>query len=61
MVLCLVPTSVLAEDEVLNENVDITGSGTQEDPYLIYTAEGLKAFRDKANGGQRTAFATLLN
>lgn len=51
MVLCLVPPGVFAEGEI-TENADITGRGTQEDPYLIYTAEGLKVFRDKANGGQ---------
>lgn len=61
MVLCLVPTGVFAEGKVLSVNADITGSGTEEDPYLIYTAEGLKAFRDKANGGERYAFATLMN
>lgn len=60
MVLCIVPTSVFAEGKVLSVNADITGSGTAEDPYLIYTAEGLKAFRDKANGGERNAFATLM-
>ena len=59
MMFCLVPTGVFAEGEAA-ENVDITGSGTAEDPYLIYTAEGLKAFRDKANGGERNAFATLM-
>ena len=60
MLLCLVPTGVFAEGETA-ENADITGSGTQDDSYLIYTAEGLKAFRDKANGGERYAFATLMN
>ncbi len=61
MVLCLVPTGVFAEDTAAPKNADITGSGTENDPYLIYTAEGLKAFRDKANGGERNAFATLMN
>ena len=61
MVLCLVPTGVFAEGKVLSVNADITGSGTEEDPYLIYTAEGLKVFRDKANGGERNAFAKLMN
>ena len=60
MVICIVPTTVFAEGETAG-TVDITGSGTQDDPYLIYTAEGLKAFRDKANGGERFAFATLMN
>ena len=60
MVLCIVPTSVFAEGETAG-TVDITGSGTEDNPYLIYTAEGLKAFRDKANGGERYAFATLMN
>ena len=61
MVLCLMPTGVFAEDAVSSGNVDISGSGTAEDPYLIYSAEGLKAFRDKVNGGQRNAFATLMD
>ena len=60
LVMCLVPTAVWAADGGSNGNVDIAGSGTQDDPYLIYNAEGLKAFRDKANGGERTAFATLM-
>ncbi len=59
MVMCLVLTSVFAVGETA-KTVDITGSGTQDDPYLIYTAEGLKAFRDKANGGERYACATLM-
>ncbi len=61
MVLCLVPANVFAEGEALSAAVDITGSGTAEDPYLIYTAQGLKTFRDKANGGQRMAFAKLMD
>ena len=60
-VFCFVPTGVFAEGGVLTPNADITGSGTAEDPYLIYTADGLKAFRDKANGGERNAFAKLMN
>ena len=61
MIFCLVTIGVMAEDGVSGGNADITGSGTQEDPYLIYTAEGLKTFRDKANGGEKFAFATLMN
>ena len=61
MVICLVPIETFAETAVSSEIVDITGSGTQDDPYLIYTADGLKVFRDKANGGERYAFATLMN
>ena len=61
MIFCLVTIGVMAEDGVSDGNADITGSGTQDDPYLIYTAEGLKTFRDKANGGERFAFATLMN
>ena len=61
MVICLLPIETFAETAVSSEVVDITGSGTQADPYLIYTAEGLKTFRDKANGGERNAFATLMN
>ena len=66
MVLSLLPVQVLAagadyttgEDTAVRKAVrmqtagsaDITGSGASDDPYLIYTAAGLKAFRDKVNG-----------
>lgn len=37
----------------------LTGNGTQENPYLISTAEDLAAFRDVVNGGQTDACAKL--
>lgn len=37
----------------------LTGNGTQENPYLISTAEDLVAFRDAVNGGQTDACAKL--
>lgn len=48
MVLCLIPTAVFAEGGTAS--ADITGTGTEKDPYLIYTAAGLKTFRDITNG-----------
>ncbi len=36
-----------------------TGSGTETDPYQIGTAEGLKWFRDKVNGGEYGLCAEL--
>ena len=44
MVLCLAPTAAFAAGER-----DLTGTGTAEDPFLVYTAEGLKALRDSIN------------
>ena len=58
-VLCLtlLPTAAFAADEGAGltgegeaDSMDITGAGTADDPYLIYTAEGLKTFRDMVNG-----------
>lgn len=37
----------------------VTGSGTEADPYQISTAEGLKWFRDKVNGGEYDVCAVL--
>lgn len=37
----------------------LTGNGTQENPYLISTAEDLATFRDAVNGGQTDACAKL--
>ena len=37
------------------------GTGTAEDPYLIYTAAELAEFRDKVNAGEVTACAKLMN
>ena len=48
MLLGLVPTAVFAEGSTVT--ADITGEGTAENPYLIYTAAGLKEFRDIVNG-----------
>ena len=64
MLLGLVPTAVFAEGSTAP--ADITGEGTAENPYLIYTAAGLKAFRDKVNGQngltkQPGAHARLMN
>lgn len=39
----------------------ITGSGTEQAPYRISTAEGLGAFRDAVNGGQTDACGILEN
>ena len=56
MVLCLVPTAAWAAGDA-----DITGTGSTQDPYLIYTAQGLKTFRDKVNNdSQRDANAKLM-
>ena len=52
MVLCLAPMAAFAEGEG-----DITGTGTAEDPYLIYTADGLKQFAVSA----RESHAKLMN
>ena len=56
------PLSVFADDvsetEPLN-NTELTGEGTADSPYIISTADELKAFAQKANGGERTAYATL--
>ena len=38
-----------------------TGNGTETDPYLIYSAEGLKAFRDIVNSTNPAACAKLMN
>ena len=61
MVLCLAPTAVFAEGSTAS--ADITGSGTADDPYLIYTAAGLEEFRDIVNGrdGKPDAWAVLMN
>ena len=53
MVVSLLPTAVWAADGTLS------GSGTEADPYLIASADDLKAFRDKVNAGERTACAKL--
>ena len=64
ILLGLVPAAVFAEGSTVT--ADITGSGASDDPYLIYTAAGLKAFRDKVNGQngltkQPGAHAKLMN
>lgn len=48
MLMGLMPTVVFAEGSTVT--ADITGEGTAENPYLIYTAAGLKEFRDIVNG-----------
>ena len=59
MVLSIAPAAAFAEGSTAP--ADITGTGTAEDPYEIYTAEHLKQFRDKVNGGETDAFAKLMN
>lgn len=64
IVLSIAPAAVFAEGSTAP--ADITGSGASDDPYLIYTAAGLKAFRDKVNGQngltkQPGAHAKLMN
>ncbi len=39
----------------------LRGLGTSDSPYQIGTYEELIAFRDKVNGGETTAWATLIN
>lgn len=57
----------LADYEIQKESTitlalaDITGKGTQSDPYFIYTAEGLKAFGDKVNDGETSICGKLMN
>ena len=58
MVLSIAPAAVFAEGSTAP--ADITGEGTAENPYLIYTAAGLKAFRDKVNAGETGAHAKLM-
>ena len=58
MVLSIAPAAVFAEGSTAP--ADITGSGTAENPYLIYTAEGLKQFRDKVNAGETSLCAKLV-
>ena len=36
-----------------------SGKGTKDEPYLIYTAEDLAAFRDKVNSGKAKSTSTL--
>ena len=65
------PTTAFAADGstpagITGTGTDIIGSGASDDPYLIYTAAGLKAFRDAVNGQneltrQPGAHAKLMN
>ena len=48
MVLSIAPAAVFADGSTAP--ADITGTGAADDPYLIYTAEGLRTFRDIVNG-----------
>ena len=60
MVLSIAPAAVFAEESTASAN--ITGTGGVDDPYLIYTAEGLKAFRDVVNNNNHgSAHAKLMN
>jgi len=51
---CLGGVSVLAD-------VTLSGDGTAGNPYLIGTLDDLIAFREKVNGGETSACATLTN
>lgn len=53
MVISLLPATVRAADGTLS------GKGTTAEPYLISSADELKAFRDKVNGGENPACAKL--
>ena len=54
MVVSLLPTAVWAADGTLS------GSGTEADPYLIASADDLKAFRDKVNAGDNSTLCAKL-
>ena len=43
------------------EPVTLKGTGTQSDPYQLYDASDLAAFRDKVNGGRAGACAILMD
>ena len=53
MVLSLVPMSALAAEGTLS------GDGSASNPYLISSADDLKAFRDRVNAGENPACAKL--
>ncbi len=53
MVVSLLPATVRAADSTLS------GKGTFAEPYLISSADDLKAFRDRVNGGENPACAKL--
>lgn len=54
MVIGLLPATVRAADSTLK------GKGTFDEPYQIYSADDLKAFRDRVNGGENPACAKLM-
>ena len=54
LVVSLLPTAVWAADGTLS------GSGTEADPYLIASADDLKAFRDKVNAGDNSTLCAKL-
>lgn len=56
-----VPAAQSSDPVTLNVSTQALekGTGTVSDPYLIETADDLKAFRDKVNGGATTACAVL--
>lgn len=51
-------TDAQSLDEISTQALE-QGIGTEADPYQIATADDLKAFRDKVNGGSTTACAVL--
>ena len=55
MVVSLLPTAVWAADETLSG-----GTGAADDPYLIATADDLKAFRDKVNAEDNSTLCAKL-
>ena len=54
MVISLLPATARAADSTSS------GKGTFAEPYLIYSADDLKAFRDRVNGGENPACAKLM-
>ncbi len=54
MVISLLPATARAADSTLK------GKGTFDEPYQIYSADDLKAFRDRVNGGENPACAKLM-
>lgn len=57
--LTVLPKIASATDEVGFYSVELEGTGTSTDPYLIYDADDLKEFRDRVNGGEYSACARL--
>ena len=56
----LVAFLAIAGNAVWAAEPQLTGSGTESDPYQIFTADDLKAFRELVNGGKADACAKLM-